>query len=269
MEMKTPQQEKRIKRLSKIIDEGGLALLEYMIELEEMIESTNEKLKEVKEGLNPEIEKLLKKIKGDDGYTPVKGIDYDDGEDGDDGLDYVLTENDKTEIASKIKVPIVEKVVVEKTETIVKEKPIVTEIKTETKIENPVTGKDIVDKVNDLEIEPELQIDFTHIKGWEDKVKSLIPKTQGSPVYIGGGNSGGGRIVKSYDISSQLDGVTKTFNLPAMHRVISVHATSFPGAFRETIDYTFTSTSITFTSEINAGTTLAIGQTVVVVYSEA
>lgn len=45
---------------------------------------------------------------GEDGYTPVKGVDYFDGKDGvdgkdgQDGKDYVLTEADKSEIASLV-----------------------------------------------------------------------------------------------------------------------------------------------------------------------
>ena len=36
---------------------------------------------------------------GKDGETPVKGVDYFDGKDGVDGKDYVLTEEDKADIA--------------------------------------------------------------------------------------------------------------------------------------------------------------------------
>lgn len=42
---------------------------------------------------------------GQDGYTPVKGVDYFDGapgKDGIDGKDYVLTDDDKTEIADAV-----------------------------------------------------------------------------------------------------------------------------------------------------------------------
>ena len=37
---------------------------------------------------------------GQDGYTPVKGVDYFDGEPGPAGQDYVLTQDDKTAIAN-------------------------------------------------------------------------------------------------------------------------------------------------------------------------
>lgn len=84
--------------------------------------------------------KVMKGDDGKDGYTPIKGKDYwtaeeldkviayilslatpVKGKDYEDGKDYVLTSKDKREIASNIKVPIVEKVI-EKRE-IIKEIP--------------------------------------------------------------------------------------------------------------------------------------------------
>jgi hypothetical protein len=41
---------------------------------------------------------------GKDGYTPIKGVDYFDGKPGKDGEDYVLTEEDKAEIAGMVEV---------------------------------------------------------------------------------------------------------------------------------------------------------------------
>ena len=83
----------------------------------------------------------------------------------------------------------------------------------------------------------------------------------------GGATNGGGivgrDIVKDYDLSSQLDGVTKTFNIPAVWNIISVHCSSFPHALRKNIDFTYTPQTITFTDQIDASTTLASGQTVV------
>ena len=131
--------------------------------------------------------------------------------------------------------------------------------------EKPVkeeTGETIVDKINALEIEPDKQIDAKHIKGLEkyggkDRV-----------IYTGGGGSGGGRIVREYDLSASLDGSTKTFTLPAFWRVISVHLSSFPNILRPTVDYTTSNPSITFTDEVNASTSLQNGQTAIVIYSE-
>lgn len=75
-----------------------------------------------------------------------------------------------------------------------------------------------------------------------------------------------GSYVYSYDLSASLDGVTKTFTLPANARVIMVFASSTPGVFRPTTDYTTTASTITFTSEISAASTLATGQTVIILY---
>lgn len=76
--------------------------------------------------------------------------------------------------------------------------------------------------------------------------------------------------LKVYDLSEQLDGMTATFLLPAFWRVISVQSTSTPGIFRPTVDYTADASvpSITFTSQIDATTTLAPGQTLLVIYAE-
>ena len=81
------------------------------------------------------------KVKGDEGYTPIKGKDYFTekevstfkkevtpvkGKDYKDGDDYILTAKDKKEIAKSIKVPVVEKVI-ERTEVVI-EKPIIKEV---------------------------------------------------------------------------------------------------------------------------------------------
>lgn len=89
------------------------------------------------------------------------------GKPGKDGDNYVLTKKDKLEIASMIIPPVVDKII-EKTETIheIKEVPIVTNEIVEVAMRD--TGKEIIEKINDLKIEPELQIDKEHIKGLEE-----------------------------------------------------------------------------------------------------
>ena len=88
-------------------------------------------------------------------------------------------------------------------------------------------------------------------------------------------SKGGGRViyggvmrhstVKNIDISGDLDGSTKTFSIEPVRSVISVACSSFPHILRPTIDYTMNArnTKITFTSEIDAASTLATGQTVI------
>lgn len=78
--------------------------------------------------------------------------------------------------------------------------------------------------------------------------------------------SNSGSFMYAQDLSSLLDGNTKTFNLIPNAHVVLVVSSSFPNVFRPTVDYTTSASTITFTSEISATTTLATGQTVIVLY---
>lgn len=95
----------------------------------------------------------------------------------------------------------------------------------------------------------------------------------GVPIYkdkIGGRmGRGTGNATKYYDLSSLLDGATKTFTIPANLRVIDVRSSNFPFAFRQITDYTFTATTLSFTSEIDETTVLAAGATLYIIYAEA
>lgn len=124
----------------------------------------------------------------------------------------------------------------------------------------PVTGEEMVRKVNELPTDSdEFKIDKSHIKGiaeLEAEIKSLKSRPVGSNASIAGRD-----LFQDIDLSSQLDGVTKTFNLPAVWNIISVDLSSHPfGALRKGVDFTYTPTSITFTSEIDAATQLSTGQ---------
>lgn len=117
------------------------------------------------------------------------------------------------------------------------------------------------------------RLDKSAVKGIEDIERDVdeLKNRKGNTVYVGGGSSGGGRIVKVYDISSQLNGVTKTFTLPAFWRIVSVQSSySVPNTFLPTTHYTSDASAmtITFTSEIEASTTLAAGQGLLVIYAE-
>lgn len=120
-------------------------------------------------------------------------------------------------------------------------------------------------------LKDEERLDASAIKNLEKIIKRLMDDVKFKTITVGGGGGGGGgRIVKVYDLSPFLNGALKTFSLPAFWRVISVHSSSFPNAFRPTIDYTTDASTmqILFTDEINAESTLGSGQSVVVVYSE-
>lgn len=125
----TEKQQIRLSRVAKVLDGGNISLLKLLDEVEETLNSNvlnlDDKLTAQLNILRTELEKLATKrqivLRGDTGEA---------GKDGRNGTDYILTSADKQEIASRIKVPVVEKVIEIKTE-VIRETPIVTEIKTE------------------------------------------------------------------------------------------------------------------------------------------
>ena len=105
-----------------------------------------------------------------------------------------------------------------------------------------------------------------------DELEKKLKKRLQIPTLSGGQKGGivtGRDIIKDIDISADLDGVTKTFNIQAIYNIISVHCSSMPYALRKTIDFTYTTTTITFTDEILASSTLNTGQTVVLTVVQA
>jgi hypothetical protein len=267
-------EQKKIKRLKLLaqVDETSEPIVNELFELDDRVDDVDEKLVVTVEetrvkieediaGIVTEVNRKIEKVATN--LTEFKGA-YDRGElKGDKGDNYILTDKDKADIALNIEVPVVKKVI-ERTE-IIKEQPIVTnEIK---EVAIAETAEVLRDKLASLKDDDRL--DKSAIKGIEELEEEInkLKKRRTDTVYVGG--SGGGRIVKAYDLSSQLNGVLKTFNLPALWRVISVHASSFPFNLRETVDYTWTPQSITFTSAISVNSTLASGQTLTVIYAEA
>jgi len=131
----------------------------------------------------------------------------------------------------------------------------------------PETAEQTRDLLETLKGDERLEIKA--IKDLQEKLDALEKK-----IGTGGGNAvyaSQRGAVKLYDLSAQLNGVLKTFSLPAFWRVINVTSSSFPNAFRPTVDYTTDggASTITFTSEISASSTLAAGQTLLVEYAEA
>lgn len=128
---------------------------------------------------------------------------------------------------------------------------------------SPDTPEQVRDKLETLEGEERLTI--AAIKDLREELDEL--KKRGSGQHHTFAIQRGQLSV--YDLSDQLDGVTKTFTLPAFWRIISVQSTSTPVVFRPTVDYTSDAAapSITFTSAVDAATTLAGGQSLIVIYA--
>lgn len=193
------QQKKKLEKLYKVMEGGDVAILEHLFELEQSFE---EKVTELKTAFIeavklvrssvPDVKDILEQVKGkpgDKGDKPVAGVDYPLPENGIDGKNYVLTEQDKKDIARSIKVPIVDRII-ERTD-IIHETPILkTEIVKETikEIVSGETGETIVNKINDLDLDPEKQISFEHIKGWKEYLRDEFAR-HGRAVYVPTGSS--------------------------------------------------------------------------------
>ena len=130
---------------------------------------------------------------------------------------------------------------------------------------NTITPEEIRDKLEELEGDERLPIDAI-----KDLRKELDKMKTDKSLWVSGQSGSGGRIVKAYDISDQLNGVLKVFKMPSAWRVISVHLSSVPNILRDTTDYVYDASgnTLTFTSEIQASTSLLTGQTCVITYSE-
>src|SRR3990167_585998 len=119
-----------------------------------------------------------------------------------------------------------------------------------------ITDKEIIDKINAAPIKWEYQIDWDHIRGVPDfgKGKRTIHR--------------GGMTLQLYTLSTQLDGVTKSFSIPANNGIWGVNSSSSPfGAFEPTVDYIGSgTTTITFTDQVDAAVSLAIGQKIVIAF---
>lgn len=123
---------------------------------------------------------------------------------------------------------------------------------------SPDSAQDIVQKLQSLS--GEARLSASAIKGLE-RVERDVKDLKNRPV----GGVSGRDIFLDIDISDDLDGATKTFNIQAVHTIISVDLSSFPyGSLRKSVDYTWTPTTITFTDQIDASTQLASGQSCII-----
>lgn len=177
---------------------------------------------------------------GNDGYTPIAGKDYPtkkqiqlyieqhipvvkNGKTPVKGIDY-FTEQDIQRIIAKF--PKQEK----------------------------LTGRQIVQKVNELEIQSDLQIDASHIKNLPKMVREAAKRT----IHRGGSQ------VNAYDLSASTDGITKTFTIPAFSLAVAVFGSDFPVVYRPTVDWTASGTILTLTGEVPAPTS---GATLIFLYN--
>jgi len=233
--------------------------------------------------------------KGEDAITPVKGVDYFTEEEieemveavysklvvpeylkGEDGKTpteqelialikplippqqtlQTLSKEDVTKIVRSLIPKVDYDLIAEKAAS--KIKPIV--------VEKDGEDEDLAEEFLALLNEGKIALTTKHISGLEEQFRILANQIGRK----GGGGGGGGSTVKVYDISSQLNGILKTFTIPRNSRILAIHSYSHPySAFVPTTDYTSTVTTITFTSTIDAATQLAAGQVILIEYVEA
>lgn len=147
------------------------------------------------------------------------------------------------------------------------EEKIITEVLARIPEDPEETPEEVRDLLETIEVEDEkLKISaIGHLEEELKKVRKQIAELSSRPM---GGGIATRDIVRSMDISAQLDGVTKTFQTSAMYRVIAILMSSTPAAaVRENIDFTWTDTSVTFTAQVDASTSLAAGQSVIILYT--
>jgi len=168
---------KHDKLLIKLAEKGGgdghLVLLDEIQALEEKVASFEETLKMA----------MGKEIRFSPEFPDVQTVKIEGVEllKGDKGDAYILTNQDKKDIAERIKVPVVEKII-EKTEMI-REQPIITnEIKEVAVTETPEQIRDKLGALQENE-----RLDISAVKGVQEEIEKTRRIIQNIPRGGGGG----------------------------------------------------------------------------------
>lgn len=245
-----------------------LAIAKELISLDDKIYSISEKTDKLAEEVDVSLSGIKEELKtsyevDEDKICESVLSKIEAPKDGENGKDYILTEKDKKEIASSIKVPVIEKVI-EKTE-VIHETPIITnEIKEVAITETP---EEIKNKLETLKGEDRL--DASAIKNLP---KGGVFGRKGIPEAPIDGNEyarkdgdwvevtgGGGGVTNAYAEvpTGDVDGVNDTYtlvNTPADKDGVVVllnGVTQYNG-----IDYTVTGDTITFITPPANGSTI-------------
>lgn len=188
-------------------------------------------------------------LKGDAGYTPIKGVDYRDGEDGltpEEGVDYVGIKR------------IEERFVVLKNLYInqLEERGL-----TKAQIIEELKNPDAAAMARAIEaLAEEEKLDY--YRGLKRQPEQPAKEVPGNKAIHRGG---GGKQTYEYDLSSLCDGATRIFTIPTNTRVVLVQCTDTPsGILRKTVDWTGTgTTTLTLSNNIAAP---SLGATLNVLY---
>lgn len=135
--------------------------------------------------------------------------------------------------------------------------PQITQITKE--VESKLLPDDLRNKLETLD--GDNRLDESAIKGLDEKFKELRKLINSR--FMGRNVSPGARMVQVADLSSQCNGVTKTFTVPLHTFIISLQGTEFPQIYRPNVDFTTANTILTLGSGVSAPAT---GQTLVFLY---
>lgn len=269
--------EKR-KKIQKYIEDPKFAIYEQMTELVDKLSPYVSLFKNI-DRLKGE-----KGDKGDDGYTPKVGKDYFTQDDAEVLLDELLkrtkgiikgTKGDRGDMGPAGRTPI-------KGVDYFTDDEVSKIIKKITSLARPVKNIDYFDGARGIpgidgkngkdgksvsldDILKELK------KSRKLGIEDLYNFPRGGPMsdlrYHGGGNV----LQDPLDISSQLNGVKKSFTITgalSTSKIVGVYGSSAPFIFRPLIDYTWSSPTLTFTASVDAAVALAANQSLVVQFTK-
>ena len=188
----TQEQQKKLNKIAKIekaLQGNVVSVFEHVDTVENEIK---EELKDIKDTIeNLDIPKRLTIEELKDIIEPLIPVVED-------GKDYVLTYQDKQEIASYIEAPVVEKIIEKTTETVIREQPI--EIIKEVAVLDVDKLPQFGDKFRDgLELlQGEERLDKNAIKGLEDYQE--VAKLAKDSVFLNRGGNGKGLFSQQNDV---------------------------------------------------------------------
>lgn len=254
--MLTKKDEKLIQLASKGGNDASLVLFDE-------IQTLEEEIKQLEKRINKKIDTLKKNLLTPDtvleSITGPQGIKGDEPSDrrlrelifplipfpvhGKNGQDYILTEQDKIEIANKITIPIVEKII---------EKPIITEvIKEIAKYETPAEERDKLENLKNGE-----KLSIQAIEGLAKKLEELDKKE--FPIRSQKYGSIRTRYIDDETPTGTIDGSNTAFTISKTPATGSLKV--YLGGVRQRVteDYTFSGRTITFTTAPLTGSILLV-----------
>lgn len=184
-----------VSRISKLLNEIENVKGEYKT----LFENQELNYKNLKNDSKKQIDNELAKLKSKFQFLVqqvIKKAKHLKGDPGDKGDDYVLTKEDKLEIASMIEPSRIETVT---KETVIKEVPVIKETKIE--VENKLTKQQLIEFLKEL---PEKIFEIKHINTLEERLRSLGTNSGG---FVGGGQGSW----KQKHLIGNIDGVNRVF----------------------------------------------------------